>query len=851
MARSRDLLPRRGGGLAAMLLVLAAAGAVSARAGEPEAKPAPPPPPQAEVKSPPENNVTYRARLDPPQPLAGAKGTLIVDLTIRKSVHVYADKKFKVLPVEAKGLTWSKPEVPPPVKWVDPNLGGDPEEVWFDKATVKIPFELAADAVFPLTIASNFKQSCCDEGTCYPADLTKAPVGFTLTASGVVAPDPVSKDGAKKDGSQTPPAMSDAAPTDPAPAPGNPPAPGANPPAPKGPPVPKEPPPEPAEPPAEPMQAAVAADTAPQSTSSAAEFEGSGAHLTVSATATEVVVVAKPLGEKHLYPPGTDEKTVDIAGAPGSSVTLQPTTYPPTAEAHITEPYTVRAAYEGKPSADAPARFTVTWQSCDEKNCFIGGENFKFDGAHVVHVPKEMPAPPSPDGPAPTAPGVGATAGAIPATGLLFPTVGQAQEVSEFEAMWKKWGIGVLGILFALGVGLAFTPCVLPIIPITVSIIGGGSGNVSRGRMTLLLSCYVLGLSLAFATMGVVSAKTGSAMSAAFQSPTAIWIIAGVFFVLSLGMFGIYELQPPQWMQRLQGGAKGGNVIGAFLFGAMAAVIASPCTGPLIVGLVVFTAQTGSALLGFVLFFALGLGMGAVFFAAGSLNLVMRPGPWMVWVRYAFGIILVGAALYYLAHSGRLVPPLLFVVGFAIALGVGAAIVHHLVKRQGEEVGTAGSKAARIAVLLCAATGLVAWITKEPTYVGSGKPLEWASVTTRDELVAEVEKAKKEGKSTLFDIRANWCAACNAYEKLMNDHDELHARLEKVHLVHLDNSEVVPGEPGVRDGLGVKSQGQPMLVFIDAKGRLHRDLTIDEFKKDEAAGRLKKALDSVQKPDAP
>jgi thiol:disulfide interchange protein DsbD len=243
--------------------------------------------------------------------------------------------------------------------------------------------------------------------------------------------------------------------------------------------------------------------------------------------------------------------------------------------------------------------------------------------------------------------------------------------------------------------------------------------------------------------------------------------------------------------------------------------------------------------------------MGAVFFAAGSLNLVMRPGPWMVWVRYAFGIILVGAALYYLAHSGRLVPPLLFVVGFAIALGIGAAIVHHLVKAQGQEIGTAGGQAAKIAVLLIAATGFVAWITKEPTYTGSGQPLSWTLVTTREQLVAEVEKANREGKPVLFDIRADWCENCKAYEHLMNDDPELHALLEKVHLVHVDNTEPVQGEAGLREGLGLPTQGQPVMAFVDTQARLRNDLQVKAWKgASKSAEMLKKRLGSVTKAPA-
>src|SRR5439155_2706666 len=130
---------------------------------------------------------------------------------------------------------------------------------------------------------------------------------------------------------------------------------------------------------------------------------------------------------------------------------------------------------------------------------------------------------------------------------------------------------------------------------------------------------------------------------------------------------------------------KGGNVVGAFLFGGMAALIASPCTGPVIAGMIVFTAQSGNAALGFLMFVVLGLGMGAVFFAAGSLNLVMRPGPWMVWVRYGFGVLLVATALYYLRSAERISTWGVLAIGFSAAALVALGIGRHLTSKEGED----------------------------------------------------------------------------------------------------------------------------------------------------------------------
>ncbi len=155
-------------------------------------------------------------------------------------------------------------------------------------------------------------------------------------------------------------------------------------------------------------------------------------------------------------------------------------------------------------------------------------------------------------------------------------TVADEEDEGGLEKRWAKSWILFLGAIFAFGVGLAFTPCVLPIIPLTISVIGGGSGDVSRSRLTLLLTVYVLGLSLTYGAAGAASGALGEAIdiTAAFRMPAVIWGIVALFLILAAGMIGIYELQPPAWMERMRGGAqqKSGTIIGSFLLGILAAL---------------------------------------------------------------------------------------------------------------------------------------------------------------------------------------------------------------------------------------------------------------------------------------
>jgi len=427
---------------------------------------------------------------------------------------------------------------------------------------------------------------------------------------------------------------------------------------------------------------------------------------------------------------------------------------------------------------------------------------------------------------------------------LLLPVVG-AKEADEGGADeggiagdFRRSGLLAFGLIFLFGLGLAFTPCVLPLIPITISVIGGGR-DVPKARLSALLGMYVLGLGLTYGGMGLAAAFAGGSMSAAFREPAVVWGIALFFLFLGAAMLGIFELQPPQWIMRLQGGAqrRSGSFIGAFMFGCLAAIIASPCTGPFVAGLVVFAAQQQDPVLGFAMFFVLALGMGAVFFAAGTLNFLMRPGPWMVWVRYMFGLILFVMALYYLGNQWLLVPPTSYVVACVLGLLGAALVAWHLIRKEGAPRREALPRAAVLALLLVAFGCATAWLTAPVEGV------QWTKVRDRDHLLAEVREASAQGKPVIVDVWATWCGNCKAYDKVMVGSKDLLDRLDRVVRLKID----VTDEPftELRAGLGVKPDSAPVIVFIDRQGRIRRDADIDEWLGDGAEAGLRKSLDLV------
>ncbi len=772
---------RRKLGTVVVLVATAVLGGLVARTGA-----AAPPAPKENA------NLVFEAKATPTVVEPGKSGVVVVTGTIRKTVHVYPDK-FKVTPKAADGVTYGKPEIKTKATdFKDVNFPDEaPEKVWFDKVEIEIPFTVAETALYPLKVGADFKWSCCDEEQCYAPETTSVPVVAELPApAGWVRP-------------------AGAPPVEPATAP-------------VAPPVPADPAMEPGAPP----PVAPAAPAAPAIKPAELTLSDAAATVLVRATEADVTITFTPAEGYHLYPPGDKEgDPIVVKGVEDVGIRWRNIEYGLIEGKEIEAPFVVKMPYAVTEDAKTEPVFVVHWQGCNkEGRCAFPFERklsiARKDGALTL---AEVVAPAKP-AVTPNVEPAGASiegclsGGAIPASGKLFAEIGNAEGETQVQKWWRELGLLMLGPVFLTGLLLAFTPCVLPLIPITVSIIGGTAGSKSRGRLTFLLGCYVAGLALAFGTLGLVASLTGGSMAAAFQSPIALWIIAGVFVVLAFGMFGVYELQPPAWMQRLQGGAAGGSPIGAFLLGAMGAVIASPCTGPVIAAMIVFTAQSGNVAFGFLMFLSLGLGMGSVLFAAGSLNLVAKPGPWMVWVRYGFGIVIIGVALYYLADARKISPRVLFVLGGVLALAAAVLLQRHLIAKEGEESGAATRKGIVAGVGVALATLVVALLTRPPN---TDSELKWIDVSSREQLCAEVRKASKEGKGVCVDFWANWCYYCKKYDEFIESRPDLRLGFEKIVRLRVNLSNAhPPWEDGVREALAVKRDQQPYLVFLTAKGEI-------------------------------
>ena len=224
----------------------------------------------------------------------------------------------------------------------------------------------------------------------------------------------------------------------------------------------------------------------------------------------------------------------------------------------------------------------------------------------------------------------------------------------------------LLGLIFVFlgGLALNLTPCVYPLIPITIGYFGGQSEGSTK-KLFLMGLLFLVGMSITYSVIGVVTSLTGAVFGSLLQNTFVIIFVALVFVVLSLSMFGVYEFKLPDALVAKAGGAKGG-LYGAFFMGLTMGIVAAPCIGPFVLGLVTYVAAKGDPLYGFLMFFVLSIGLGfpylflAIF--SGKIKKLPRAGEWMDGVKHVFGFILLGMAIYFLApilpesFSGYILP---------------------------------------------------------------------------------------------------------------------------------------------------------------------------------------------------
>lgn len=346
----------------------------------------------------------------------------------------------------------------------------------------------------------------------------------------------------------------------------------------------------------------------------------------------------------------------------------------------------------------------------------------------------------------------------VPITGALalLPAIAFAAPSDAFTRAMGQGGSGYFfALLISFGAGLAtsLTPCVYPMIPITVSVFG--ARQAGRLQAALLSSVFVLGIAATFTTLGIVAAVSGTVFGAALSSPWVMGGVAVLFIALALSMFGLFNMNlPSSWQSKLSelGGSGYG---GAFVLGLVCGIIASPCTGPVLTGILIWVSQTQNVLFGAAALFSFAVGLGALFFVLGTFAASLpKSGAWMEHVKSVFGIAFLVVAAYYLQFVFRsLDDP--FRPGWTwVAVGAGVAIFGIAIGAVHLDYHAATTmqkvrKTLGIALAVVGAYGAIASLGK------ASEGFRWID-SEREGL----RVASRDERPVILDFTADWCGAC-------------------------------------------------------------------------------------------
>ncbi|MBI5537925.1 MAG: thioredoxin family protein [Deltaproteobacteria bacterium] len=367
---------------------------------------------------------------------------------------------------------------------------------------------------------------------------------------------------------------------------------------------------------------------------------------------------------------------------------------------------------------------------------------------------------------------------------------------------------------FIGGLGASLTPCVYPMIAVTVAVFGAKKAK-SRWHAMGLSSVYVLGIAAMYTPLGVVAGLTGSLFGSALGNPWVVGAIAIIFFVLALAMFGAFEFVLPSSLTNKAATVGGVGFLGAFLLGLVSGIVCAPCTGPVMTGILIMIGKTQNPWLGGVLLFLFSLGLGVPFWLVGTFAISLpKSGAWMNSVKSFFGVVLLVAGLYFLKNALPQVTKLVPVAGWvpiaamilAVA-GLAAGAIH-----LGFDEGRA--KAARKLVAIVASVlGLIVAITW----------LEKPRVVPQSDLVWSVQEAealaqaKAQKRPVLIDFTAEWCAACKELARVTFTQADVRGELDRFVLLKIDATN--DDDPVVADTQKrYKVAGLPTVIILDSAG---------------------------------
>jgi len=413
-----------------------------------------------------------------------------------------------------------------------------------------------------------------------------------------------------------------------------------------------------------------------------------------------------------------------------------------------------------------------------------------------------------------------------------------AASESQISGWLSERGLLItLLLVFVGGLALNLTPCVYPLIPITVSYFGGqAKGDTVKNTFVLALF-YVLGMAIMYSLLGTVAALTGQMIGTALQNPLVLGFIALILVALAASMFGAYEITVPQSLASIGGKSRQG-IVGSLFMGLTVGIIAAPCIGPFVLSLLIFVGDVGNPYLGFLMFFVLSLGLGLPFLILGTfsglLSKLPRSGQWMVWVRYIFGFILIGMAIYFLEplFSAQMYKILLGIVAFA-----GAFFLGIITWRRSDSTPFKILKPA-VGVLFLA-VGL--WIVIPAGASESSPSVNWEPYSAE-----KISQAASANMPVIIDFYADWCIPCKELDKFTFSDPAVISQSKQFTTLKADltqNND--PAVQRLKEEYSIR--GVPTIVFLDENGEEITQLRLTGYEPPEKfLRRMDKALSSAE-----
>ncbi|HMQ68870.1 MAG TPA: protein-disulfide reductase DsbD [Ignavibacteria bacterium] len=401
-------------------------------------------------------------------------------------------------------------------------------------------------------------------------------------------------------------------------------------------------------------------------------------------------------------------------------------------------------------------------------------------------------------------------------------------ENADLAAYVEEHGIAaLLFFIFLGGLALNLTPCVYPLIPITVSYFGAQANN-SKSQSIMMGVFYALGMSITYSALGVFAALTGSLLGTALQNPIVIIGIALILIALGTSMFGLFEIRVPQSLA-MMGNKNRSGYFGSLLMGLTVGFIAAPCIGPFVLSLLVYVGKLGSAFSGFLLFFVLSLGLGLpyIFLAASSSSIskLPRSGEWMEGVKIIFGLILFGMALNTLEP---LIPKSIFHYLFPVYI-VFSGLYLLLIDKKGKTSKIYTNIKNIIAII---AIVMGAWMLKPE---GEVEEVKWTNLNSLQSIEQSIQAGNK---PVMIDFYADWCAQCKELDKYTYTNPEVVELSNSFNNIKVD---LTKENSSITDKFDIK--GLPVVVFLNSNGEEVKELRVTGFLKPEE---FKKKLNSIK-----